>query len=89
MDITAVARIRAFVVQHFPSARNRTLRDDEHLLTSGILDSLGVLDVVAFLEETFRISVVDEDLVPEHFESLQNIAAFVASKSSHDSGRPA
>jgi acyl carrier protein len=89
LDTSAVTQIRAFVVQHFPSARNLALRDDEHLLTTGILDSLGILDVVGFLEETFRISVVDEDLIPEHFESLQNIAAFVASKGGRDSGGPA
>ena len=85
----AVTQIRTFVAQRFPSARNRALGDDEHLLTSGILDSLGVLDVVGFLEETFEISIVDEDLVPEHFESLKSIAAFVARKGGRDSGGPA
>lgn len=89
MDLQPVARIRAFIVEHFPSARNRTLHGDERLLANGILDSLGVLDLVAFLEDEFGISVADDDLVPEHFESLRSLAAFVAHKSGNGSRRPA
>lgn len=75
-------RIKTFLVEHFPSARHHSLGEDEHLLANGILDSLGVLDVVGYLEKEFGISISDEDLVPEHFETLRRMAAFVEEKRS-------
>lgn len=70
-------RIRAYLIEHFPTARNRTLGEDDHLLANGILDSLGVLDLVAYLEQEFGIVVADEDLIPEHFQTLRHLATFV------------
>ena len=75
-DLTITARIRDYLVEHFPSARQHPLGDDEHLLANGILDSLGVLDLVGYLEQNFGITIVDEDLVPEHFETLRRLTAF-------------
>jgi acyl carrier protein len=69
-----------FLIEHFPSARRRELGEDDHLLANGILDSLGVLDVVGYLEHEFGIRVADEDLVPEHFETLRRLGAFVESR---------
>jgi acyl carrier protein len=53
---------------------------DSDLLEQRILDSLGVLKLVLFLERTFGIQVEDEDVVPENFESLNIIAKFVEDK---------
>jgi acyl carrier protein len=74
------SRIKGFLVQHFPSARRQPLAEDDHLLANGILDSLGVLDLVSYLEREFAITVADEDLVPEHFETLRRLTAFVQGK---------
>ena len=76
----ATERIRAYIAEHFPAARSRDLDDSELLLANGILDSLGVLDLVAFLEAEFQIAVMDEDLLPEHFETLERLTVFVESK---------
>jgi acyl carrier protein len=73
-------RIRAFLADHFPAARSRRLDDEDRLLANGILDSLGVLDLVAFLEKEFEITVSDDDLVPDHFETLGRLGAFVQTK---------
>jgi len=73
-------RIRAFVVQKFPAARKRAINDDLPLLESGIIDSLGVLDVVAFLEQSFTIKISDEELTPDNFASIKCMAAFVEKK---------
>lgn len=81
-DLTITARIRDYLVEHFPSARQHPLGDDEHLLANGILDSLGVLDLVGYLEQNFGITIVDEDLVPEHFETLRRLTAFVGERQS-------
>jgi acyl carrier protein len=74
------ARIRTYLVEHFPSARHQPLSEDQHLLANGILDSLGVLDVVGYLEGEFGITVSDDDLVPEHFGTLRCLTQFVEAK---------
>jgi len=73
-------RIKAFILEHFPSARARPLRNDEHLLENGLLDSLGVLDLVAYLEREFQMVVSDDELLPEHFESIDRLTTFVERK---------
>lgn len=74
------ARIRTYLIEHFPSARHQQLGEDHHLLANGILDSLGVLDVVGYLEGEFGIIVSDEDLIPEHFGTLRCLTEFVEAK---------
>lgn len=85
---SVTSRIRTFLVERFPSARARPIRDDDQLLANGILDSLGVLDVVAFLEQEFAITIVDDDLLPENFETLRRLTSFVAGRQAVGS-RPA
>jgi len=70
-------KIRAFLVRQFPRARVRGLMDTDALLESGVLDSLGVLELVAYLEKEFEISIADEQLVLENFQTIERIAAFV------------
>jgi acyl carrier protein len=70
-------RIKHFLVEHFPSARKHPLAEDDHLLANGIVDSLGILDLVGYLEREFGIAITDDDLVPEHFESLRRMTKFV------------
>ena len=77
---TVTSRIRGFLVEHFPSAQRQPLAEDDHLLANGILASLGVLDLVSYLEREFAITVSDEDLVPENFETLRTVTAFVQEK---------
>lgn len=53
---------------------------DEDLLSSDLLDSQGIMELVAFLEERFGIEVTEEDLFPENFQSVDAIVAFVGRK---------
>jgi len=76
----AAARIRTFILETFPLARKNGLGNSDNLLEGGILDSLGMLDVVSFLEREFTIHVSDDDLLPENFKSLADLAAFVRRK---------
>jgi acyl carrier protein len=73
-------RIQAFVLEKFALARKAGIGKDTPLLEKGILDSLGILDVVGFLETEFSIVVNDEELVPENFQSLGTLSAFVLKK---------
>jgi len=72
--------IRSFILEKFPAARRKGLSDDTPLLESGIIDSLGVLDVVAFLEPKFGIKIEDEELVPENFRDIESLTNFVEQK---------
>jgi len=74
------ARILAFVFERFPFARQRSVSREDSLLDSGIVDSLGVLELVEFLERTFGISVTEEDLLPENFDSVRRMADLVDRK---------
>ena len=71
-------KIRTFLVAHFPLSRG--MGDDDGLLGNGVLDSLGILEVVAFVEGEFGIIIVDDELLPENFQSISSLGAFVHTK---------
>jgi acyl carrier protein len=73
-------QISNFIMEKFPLARKRGLKKDDRLLESGVLDSLGILDMVAFIEREFSISVTDEELIPENFQSVACLTSFVLQK---------
>jgi len=73
-------QIRAFVRRRFPLAAAAGVKDEDSLLDSGIVDSLGILDLVAFLEKSFGIRVGDEELNPGNFDSIADVTRFVAAK---------
>lgn len=83
-DISASAvqtqQIRSFIVDNFLLGRDSGFDNDESLLESGIIDSTGIMHVVAFLEEQFGITIDDEDLVADNLDSVARIARFVGSK---------
>ena len=74
-------QIRQFMMIKFPLMSRRVgIDDEESLINSGVIDSLGVLDLVTFLEKEFEITGSDDDLVPKNFESIAGLASFVRSK---------
>ena len=73
-------RVRAFLVETFLLGDDDGFGNGESLLDSGIVDSTGVMEVVAFLEESFAIAVDDDELVADNLDSVERLAAFVARK---------
>jgi acyl carrier protein len=69
--------IRSFVAETFFADG---FSDEEPFLRSGIIDSMGMLQLVTFLQERFGIAIVDEELVPENLDSVARAAAFVERK---------
>lgn len=65
------------------------LRPETQLLQSGLIDSLGMVDLVAYLEQSFSIAVDDDDMVPENFETVAAISAFVERKRAGAGGQTA
>ena len=72
--------VRTFIVENFYVPDASSLSDDTSLLERGIVDSTGVLEVTAFLEERFGIQVEDAEILPENLDTIGCIAAFVARK---------
>ena len=72
--------VRAFIVENFLFGDDSTLNDDTSFLQERIVDSTGILEIIAFLEEQFSIKVEDNELLPENLDSLQNIDAFLKRK---------
>lgn len=75
-SVNVEATVRDFLTTQLHKD-GRQLGAEESLLESGTIDSMGVLQLVAFLESTYSIKVGDDDLVPENFDSIAAITAFV------------
>lgn len=57
-----------------------SLDPDEDLLAAGAIDSLGVVRLIVSLEKAFGIEVLDEEVIPENFQTLDSLAKFVEQK---------
>jgi acyl carrier protein len=74
------ATVREFVTGNFLVADGDGLTDDASLLELGIVDSTGVLEIIAFLETTFGLTVEDDEIVPENLDSIDRIVGYVGRK---------
>jgi acyl carrier protein len=72
--------IRDYVIDNFLFGDANGLKDDTSFLDEGIVDSTGIIELVAFVEKSFNIEVEDDDIVPENFDSIANIAGFLEKK---------
>jgi len=78
MDYTT--QIREFIVQNFLYGDGARLVDQASFMEDGIIDSTGLLELVAFLEETYQIKIDDDELIPENLDTIQNVASFLQRK---------
>ena len=76
MDIKA--QIRQYIARNLLFSDNGfKYGDDASFLEEGIVDSLGIMDLVCFIEETFGLTVTDEDLTPDNFDSVNKLANYI------------
>ncbi len=73
-------QVREFIDENFLFREEADLADDELLLDAGLVDSTGILELVAFLEGTFDIEMADAEIVPENLDSINAIVAYVTGK---------
>ena len=78
MDIQQ--RVREFVTSNFFVSDAASLTDSASLLDLVVVDSTGVLEIIAFLESTFGLTVEDDEIVPANLDSIDLIAGFVGRK---------
>ena len=74
-------RVKQFIVENFYVTDASALHDDTSLIEGGYVDSTGMLELIAFLENTFGIRVADNETIPENLETIGRIVAFVDRKS--------
>lgn len=71
------SQIRAFISDTFFVD---DFADDDSFLQTGVIDSTGMMELVAFLEQTFSLKIADAELVPENLDSLENVCRFIDRK---------
>lgn len=69
-----------FILHEILHGRLGAVDEDQDLLSTGIIDSLGILRLIAFLETRFRVEVPDEDVVFENFHSIRAMAVYLAAR---------
>ncbi len=72
--------IRTYLLSHSATAGVGKLSDDESLLEAGVLDSMSMVDLIAFLEKTHGIAVDEDDMIPENFDTIDAMAAYIHAK---------
>jgi acyl carrier protein len=74
-------KVRQFIEENFLFREDRAaVSDTESLIEAGLVDSTGVLELVAFLEDAFALRLADADIVPENLDSIRAIVTFVEGK---------
>ena len=72
--------LRRFIVDNYLFGQDDDFSDDDSLLQKGIIDSTGVLEMVAFLEKSYRVEVEDDELLPENLDSINRLIRFTEKK---------
>jgi acyl carrier protein len=75
------SKVREFIKDNFMYRDDRAeLADTESLLDAGLIDSTGILELVAFIETEFSIQMADTDIVPDNLDSVETIVRYVEGK---------
>lgn len=81
--MSRINAVKEFIIENFLFGEEEQLKPDTDFFDKGIIDSTGVIELVSFLEESFKISVDDEELIPQNLSSLNNIDGFLEKKLNH------
>lgn len=77
--------IKEFIIENFLFGEKGEFEDTTNIFQKGIVDSTGVLEIICFIEETYNITIEDEEVTHNNFSSIENIAQFLQSKPTGDS----
>jgi len=81
-------QIRTYIMNNILlGSGGQSISDDDSFLEKGIIDSTGILELVAFVEDEFDIEVKDEELIPENFDSIEKLAMYTERKVASQLGR--
>lgn len=73
--------IKQFILENFLFSDDATaIGDGDSLIQTGIVDSTGIHELVFFLEDTFKLQIVPEEMIPANFDSIRTVDDFVSRK---------
>jgi acyl carrier protein len=75
-----IDEVRKFVVEQLLFGDGGRLDDSTSFSRANILDSTGILELIMFIEGTYKIKIADNELIPENLDSITKIAGFLESK---------
>lgn len=79
--MTIEAQIKDYIAKNLLfSSDGYKYPDDASFIDEGIVDSQGVMDLVFFVEENFNLQVQDSEIIPENFDSIQKMTAYIQRK---------
>lgn len=79
-------KIRDFIARNYLFGDDEfPYEDDESFLETGVVDSFGILELLHWVEDEFGISVADHELVPDNFDSVSKLSAFIVGKQGNGS----
>jgi len=81
MNEELIQKLGEHIAKHIIKQPNRVLRPDQPLLSSGLIDSFSLVDLALYVEDTFGAHIDDSELNAETFDTLEALAALVASRS--------
>ena len=82
-------KLRTFIVDELqPEATASELTDDYPLLTSGVIDSIGIYQIVGFVESEFGVEIADDELVEDNFGTIGELATLIDAKREETAGGP-
>lgn len=74
--------LRKFILENYLFTDDEAaLTDDDSFLDNGILDSMGILELIDFLDEKFAIKVGGDELTPDNLDSINRLLTFIQTKS--------
>jgi acyl carrier protein len=81
-DVKKITRL--FIAENIlPQSGLKSFRDSDSFLENGLIDSTGVLELLEFIEEEFKIKVEDEEIIPDNFDSLEKLTRYIQEKMRH------
>lgn len=79
MNNATKTQIRNFIIENFLFGdASQIVADDASMLEADLIDSTAVLELVAFVEERFRVTLADADIVPANLDTIDGIANLIA-----------
>ena len=81
------ATLRKFIAENYLYREGvDSIADTDSFLAGGIINSMGILELVTFLESTYPIRVADDEVVPDNMDSIRQVAAYVRRKLAYPGG---
>ncbi len=72
--------VKEFIIENFLFGNGEELSNKTNLFEKGIIDSTGIIELISFLEQTFKFPIEDEELIMDNFTTLDNIKTFLLKK---------